>query len=270
MKDVKALCLDIDGTLLDDKKTIPDYVRTTLKRAHEKGIRIILASARMPAGVELIERQLGLPCEKMCNAGAYLLVKGECVFSKHFSPETLEHIYKTYVEPNDLGIWIFQDKQWYVNKIDSFISREIEIVQYIPMDINVSALVEKWKKEGTGPSKLLIAAEPEKIREFQADIIRENYPDIDVARSSEFFLEAFPKGVSKKSAMEIIAESLGISVKQVAAFGDQQMDIPMVEAAGFGIAMGNAVNELKDCADYITITNNEGGVAYAIEHYLGI
>ena len=67
----KLICLDVDGTLLNDEKRVPEPVRESLKRAHDRGIQIALVTGRMPAATELVERELSIPCIKACNAGTF-------------------------------------------------------------------------------------------------------------------------------------------------------------------------------------------------------
>ncbi len=94
------------------------------------------------------------------------------------------------------------------------------------------------------------------------------WPDVDIAYSADTFIEIFPKGVDKGKALTIVCNHLGIDLQNVMAFGDQELDIPMIEAAGTGVAMGNAIPALKEKADFVTGTNNEDGITNALEHYL--
>ena len=89
----------------------------------------------------------------------------------------------------------------------------------------------------------------------------------DVARSSGNYLEIFPKNVDKGKAVASLCAVLDISTENVIAIGDHELDIPMIETAGIGIAMGNAIQALKEKAHFVTLTNNEAGVAYALRDY---
>lgn len=82
------------------------------------------------------------------------------------------------------------------------------------------------------------------------------------------WLEIMPKGVSKASALKKIAEKVGVSLNEVMAFGDAENDIAMIEEAGIGVAMGNAMDTLKEKADLVTATNNENGIGQVIEALL--
>ena len=93
-------------------------------------------------------------------------------------------------------------------------------------------------------------------------------PDVDMARSSENYLEIFPKGVTKGEALAAVCGKLNIKLEEAIAFGDQELDIPMLKKAGVGVAMGNAIEEVKEAADFVTKSNNDAGIAYALETYL--
>ena len=91
-----------------------------------------------------------------------------------------------------------------------------------------------------------------------------------MARSSEIYLEIFPEGANKGEALEAICRNLAISPEETIAFGDQELDIPMLKKAGTAVAMGNAIEELKELADFVTGSNNDGGIAFGLNHYLSI
>lgn len=264
----KLICIDIDGTLLDENKKLLPQVKQRISDAAKTGIRIALVSGRLPAGVEVVEKELGIPCIKICNAGAYIISDEQCIRSTYFSTNTMKRIYEEIAQKNQVHLWIFREKEWYVTGIDFYIEREIKIVLYQPQVVQVESLAEQWTREQTGPNKMLIAAEPKKIREIYRQIKEGDFSDIEIACSAEEFIEIFPKGTSKGTALITICEKWKIPLEDTAAFGDQELDLPMIETAGLGIAMGNAIEQVKEKADIVTKTNNEAGVAYAIEHYI--
>lgn len=264
----KLLCIDIDGTLLDDKKRMPASVKTSLRKVSDLGIRIALASGRMPAGVEMIEKELGIDCIKICNAGTYILMKEKCIGTEYLTIDSMRSIYQSVAEKRKTPLWIFCEKDWYVTDVDTYVEREMRIIPYKPEIIAVDKLAERWQREGKFPNKLLIAGDPEMIQGVRHDMKNSMWSDIDVANSADIFIEIFPKGVNKGKALTTVCNYLGIGLEEVMAFGDQELDIPMIEAAGTGIAMGNAIPQLKEKADFVTKTNNEAGIACALEYYL--
>lgn len=264
----KLICLDVDGTLLDDGKRIPDSVKDSLRQAFDMGIQIALVTGRMPAGAELVERELSVPCIKACSAGTCILAGDRCIYTKYVLPEVMRKIYEEIAVRNRLPLWIFQGRKWYVTGVDAYVKREIGLIQHEPEIADAKELAQKWEKEGVGPNKLLIAAGPETICRIEKEMKAMDLPETDMARSADTYLEIFPKGAGKGEALAAICGKLCIRPEETIAFGDQELDIPMIQRAGTGIAMGNAIEELKKLADDVTETNNNAGVALALERYL--
>lgn len=264
----KLICADIDGTLLnDDKKLLPEVVKS-LRDAARAGIKIALVSGRMPAGVELIERELNVQCIKVCNAGTYILSEDRCISSKCLSLDAMQNIYENVAKKNNIPLWIFKDKKWFVTDIDKYVTREMGIIQFKAQVASIEELAKKWSEEKTGPNKLLLAADPDVIPRLYREMTELSLKDINFACSAEIYIEIFPTGVTKGKALSEICKEFNISKEETIAFGDQELDISLIEEAGTGIAMGNAIKELKDKADFVTKSNNEAGIAYALKKYL--
>lgn len=265
----KLIFADIDGTLLDTEKKVLPEVKESLKKAKDAGMEIVLASGRMPSGVQVVERELGLKCIKICNAGTYILDGETCIGAKYLPNAAMRSISEKITEKRRIPLWIFRDLNWYVTGKDEYVEREIGFVEYVPEVVKAAELANRWEREGNAPNKLVIAAEPEIIQEIYQEVKKQEWEGVDFACSAASLLEVFPKGVDKGKALGIICRKLGVNPEQTVAFGDHELDIPLLEAAGFGIAMGNAIDELKEIADFVTKPNDEAGVAYALEQFLG-
>lgn len=263
----RLLCIDIDGTLLDDSRQIPWQVIKAIRRAAKQGLKVALITGRMPSATDFIAKELQVSCIFACNAGTYILKEGRCISAEYMSADTMLELYEV-IKGYGIPLWIFRNEQWLVTGRDDFVKEETELVHYVPEIADIEMLAAKWKKEKTGPNKVLIGAKPETVKSVYSELKGIDIQNIDMACSSEYFLEIFPKGMNKGKALRLICEKEGIREEETIAFGDQELDIPMLEAAGVGIAMGNAIEELKQKADFITKTNNEAGIAYALDHYL--
>ena len=263
----RLLCVDLDGTLLTDEKKIRKQDVEALQKAADQGIKIALITGRMPAATEPVARELGIPCIMACNAGTYILEQEHCIYTEYLSIEAMKGIYET-IRPFGIPLWIFRDRKWYVTAKDRFVEIEEGLIQYKAELVSIEEISKKWKREDTGPNKVLIGAEPEVVQTIYG--ILKHRHDADMACSSPNYLEIFPVGMNKGKALRVICEEKGIGREETVAFGDQELDIPMLEAAGTAIAMGNAIESLNQKADFVTRTNNEAGIAHAIEHYLNI
>lgn len=261
----KMLCIDVDGTLLTDDKEISGQDIEAIRKASEQGAKIALITGRMPAATDMIVRRLGIPCIRACNAGTYIMKGEKRIHAEYLSAETMTAVAEC-VGTFGIPLWIFRDRQWYVTAKDPYVKAEEKLIDHIAQEVSAEALARKWLRERTGPNKLLVGAGPSIVQEVYAVLRRRQ--DVDMACSSENYLEIFPRGMNKGKALRLICEKEGVGIKETVAFGDQELDIPMIETAGISVAMGNAIEELKQKADYITKSNNESGIAYAIEHFL--
>lgn len=264
----KLICVDLDGTLLDDEKRIPKRAKESLVKASQKGIRIALVTGRMVSATTPIERELGIPCIKACSAGTYILNGEECIYAEYLTCETMLLVYRKYALPNHIPLWIYREDEWFVTAVDEYVQNEIATVNIQPIIVEIEELAEKWNQEQTGPSKVLFGAPKEMIDRIASQMKQDQELDADSACSAEFFLEISPKGMTKGKALSKICENLHIKKEETIAIGDQELDIPMFMEAGVGIAVGNAIPELKEIADFVTASNNEAGIADGLEHYL--
>lgn len=267
---VKLIALDIDGTLLNDKKEVPEEVRESLTRARKEGIQIALLSGRMPYAVELIEKKLGFSCVKACNAGTCVILDSGKTIMDFLSADLVKTIYHEVAEKYQIPLWIYRERSWFVTRIDPYVENESRIIKKEPKVMDVDLLHSIWKSLNSGPNKILFATDPRLIPIIAQDLERYRGQELDFARSDAQYLEIFPKGADKGKALRMICEALRMDSRDVMAFGDQELDLPMLEAAGFAVAMGNAIPLLKDHADYVTTDNNQAGVAYALRELLGI
>ena len=140
--------------------------------------------------------------------------------------------------------------------------------QYVDVESTLNEMpirtVDFYDGEITAP-KVMITAEPGKLDAFIATLDPELYEKYSIMKSEPFFLEIMPKGVDKGEALAKLAESLGIDQSETMAFGDQANDLSMIKWAGCGVAMGNAIDDLKDNSQYVTASNDDEGIAKALE-----
>ncbi|MFW2489900.1 Cof-type HAD-IIB family hydrolase [Clostridium chromiireducens] len=266
MKNLKMVCLDIDGTLLNSKHEITEKVKSTINVvANEKRIPVILVSARMPKGIKFLQKELGIEEPIICYSGALILDKDNDVLAKEFiDVSNLEEIYKL-TSKNNIHMSLYKDDEWYIEELDYWARQESEITNIIPNIINFKELIEKWKKDRLGPNKILCMSKPEEI-----NFLKENIKGINlnIYPSKPTYLEIMPTKASKTSAINCLQKKYNIDRSEIVTMGDNYNDIDMLEYAGIGVAMGNAPEEVKIHADDITLTNDENGVAEALIKYI--
>ena len=185
----KLICTDIDGTLLNDEKKLPLRAKQSLQAAVESGIAIALVSGRMPSGVNLVEKELGISCIKVCNAGTCIFVGETCMQAEYLSNETMRRLYRTIAKTYQIPLWIFRNQEWFVTGWDDYIEKETGFVAYHPRIVDADALADQWDREGKSPNKLLFAAPSEVIQNICQEITVQKDMEIDTAKSADIFLE---------------------------------------------------------------------------------
>lgn len=254
--------MDIDGTLVNDNKNIPDKNIAALKKASDMGIRLALVSGRYPAGVRYAEEQLGIKCLKAAIAGAYIFEENKCLFSRYISKETAYRVYDI-AKKEGGDCWFFSGENWYVTGMNKWVRAEMQYVAASPDVVTKEELDSIILNKNAVINKALVTGSPHIVKKIYG-ILNGMVINAQLGFSSDTYLEIIPKGVDKGTALEKLCEIYHISIENTVAFGDEELDIPLIEKAGIGIAMGNAVKNLKEKADHITINNNEAGIAYAL------
>lgn len=260
----KLLAIDIDDTLINDDKEITPGTREALVRAMESGVTVTLATGRMYASAKQQAAKLGLNVPLITYQGS--LVKNandETVLYERAVPESAA-IY-LYELSKERGLHI----QAYVN--DRLIAAEDneKLRDYCRLS-NVGFEIEPdLSKLAALPStKLLMIDEPELLDELQTELLPIIGDRVHITKSKPHFLEFVHKEATKGHALRFLAEHIGCSMEQTIAIGDSWNDHEMIEAAGLGVAMGNAVEPLKRIADYVTLSNNEDGVKHVVDKFI--
>ncbi|HHV94469.1 MAG TPA: HAD family phosphatase [Firmicutes bacterium] len=261
---IKLVAMDIDDTLITDELTIPQKVREAIAAARAQGVKVVLATGRMLSSSVAFARELGLSEPLICYNGA--LIQGaddERPLVHHPVPLDLAREIVVVGKREGLHINAYIDEKMYVeelNKYTEFYSSFTKAVAHPVGDL--LAFMDK------PPTKLLYVCEAE-IAEKWWLTLRERYRGkLEVFRSKPQYVEFTALGVSKGAALRELAELYGLEPEEVMAIGDSFNDIPMLEYAGIGVAVANAPEAVRSRADYVTLSNEEGGVAEAIYRFV--
>lgn len=265
----KLIAVDMDGTLLREDKTISDKTKDRIKKSVEKGVKIVLASGRPIEGLERYLEELQLVTEDdfvmSFNGSVIQNAKTKAIISKNIlKGSDLKALYRL---AKQIGVNIHAfTKQGCVTPIMNEYSQlegringiEVHEVDFNTIDDNEDVI----KVMFIDPEPVLAAA----IEKIPHHV----YEDFTVVRSAPYFLEFLNKASSKGTGVKALAEHLGIKREEIICIGDAGNDLDMIEFAGLGVAMGNAFEEVKAAADYVTLDNESDGVAHVIEKFIGI
>ena len=262
----KLLALDIDGTLTNSQKQISPKTRQALMEAQQKGLRLILASGRPTDGIRPLARQL-----EMDKYGGFILSYNgarvidlsneQVVYEKTLAPEIipvigeLAHKYK-------IGVLTY---------VDGAVITETPEDPYIQLEARINGLplkgVENFAAAVTEKEpKCLMTGDGEYMGKIEPEIAAA-LGNLSVYRSEAYFIEIMPENIDKAVSLEKLCEYVGVAREELAACGDGYNDMPMIRYAGLGIAMANAKEPVREAADVITLSNDEDGIAAALEKY---
>ena len=262
------IVLDLDGTLVDSKKNISERNKEALQKAMEKGIIVVLASGRPVNGVMPKAEELNLDKNNgyiiAFNGGRIINVTtGKCLFEADLPEGYLEKVYDLSRKCN-IGLMTYEGNDKLITEDDN---------KYIQLEIKVNQLKrvtpKNIKEYVTFPvEKYLLAGEPEDVEKAEPLFKQMAGEELNIFRSDPFFLEILPPGIDKAYGLSKLIDTLGIKREEVIACGDGYNDVTMLQFAGLGVAMENAQTPAKEVADYITLSNDDDGVACVVEKFI--
>lgn len=261
----KLLVLDIDGTLTNTQKQITDHTRATLIEAQRAGLKLVLASGRPTYGIAPLAKEL-----QMDQFGGYILSFNG---GKIIDSSTMETLYAQTLPNSIVGELHAEAKQagaTIISYLDEYILTEEPTNKYVEHELFLTRMKPKKVENFTDavtfdPDKCLIVGEGELLLPL-AEKLNNGFSEILSAyRSEPFFLEVVPKGIDKALSLQRLLNIVGLTKADMVAVGDGFNDLSMIKFAGLGVAMANAQEEVKAAADYITLSNEEDGVADLVE-----
>jgi len=249
--DYKLIAIDMDGTLLTDKKEIAERNKKVITAALQEGIKVVLASGRVYKDMIDSANQLGIsgPNQYLIECGGNQIenLEHKLIYQKLLNNSTCEKI------AHDL---------------------ETSKIKFVLIDNQggIYGSYQEWMEKHMldaklGIVKFLMRTHKRKLPDLAVKLHEKFDQDYFIVVTSDEEVELFPKEVSKGHAVDRLAKHLKINPKQVMAIGDRDNDIPMMKLAGLGIAMGNSTEKVKNISNAITADNNHSGVADAIEKY---
>lgn len=263
----KILVLDLDGTLMSSKNEILPETKEALIRAQERGMVLVLASGRPTFGMAKATEELRLAdfggFTLSYNGGRIICAQsGNRIYDRSLTPEDAHELFDLAREMN-VNIMAYQEDAIITMDDDEYIQKE-SFINSMPIK-----RVEDFKAAVDFNSvKCLCTGNPDELAEIEKKFQERLGGRLSVMRSMPFFLEVMPQNINKAFSLQKLCDHLGIDKSEMIAIGDGYNDLPMIEFAGLGVAMANAVEEVKARATYITKSNDENGIAHVLEKYV--
>ena len=272
--EIKAIVMDVDGTLTNDKKEITPKTREVLLKAQKQGVLLILASGRPTTG--LVEMGKVLEMDK--NNGLFISYNGSKVVNFQTGEElfneplkledakaVLEHMKKFEIKPMiDKGDYMYVNDVY--NCMIRFRGEPFNVIKYESRGGNYKLCeIDDLAAFVDYPlNKILTAGEPEYLQEHYIEMMEPFKDKLNCMFTGPFYFEFTAKDIDKAKALDTVLKPLEITADEVIAFGDGHNDISIIKYAGIGVAMENAVADLKEAADEITLSNEQDGIAESL------
>ena len=263
----RAIALDLDGTLTNHEKVVTPKTREALLQAASQGAVIILASGRPTYGIEPVAE-----CLELQKRGGYILSynggnivnakTGEKLFSQFLPDEVIPELY-AYAKEHGHALLGYAGNEIITEMPDDqYVKEESRINK-----MNIRKVDNLFEFLEPHPTKLLMTGDPTLMLKAEEELVEKLGDRMDIFRSAPFFLELVPKGIDKAKSLTRLLTKINLTPADLIAFGDGYNDLSMLKLAGMGVAMENAAPEVRAEADYVTLSNEEDGVAAALTHF---
>lgn len=262
---VKLIFVDVDDTLYSKRtRKVPDSARTALKKAQQNGHKVLINTGRPMAYFE--KEILDLDFDGyLCSNGQYIMIDNQLVYHRTFPKDTLEavmnacekyHIFGT-LEGDQCSYFRNHDIDFHPHY--GFMIQAFDLEPEMPHEFS-------WDNAGSCEKIIVFGGEGSDVPGFLKELDR--FRDVlDYITIDDTQFEILVKGHNKATGLEEAVKYYQTSLENCYAFGDSNNDTEMIQTAGHGIAMGNACEELKEIADYITTDIDEGGISHGLNHF---
>lgn len=267
----KLVFSDVDGTLLRPDGTLSDRTKSTIEKLKERDIPFTLVSARSPQEMFALYEMLELDSPVVSYNGGLIFemhngdmkVLSDYIIQEEESKKIYEIITNEFPS---LNINIYSNTSWYAERHDEWLEMEIELVKVKLEFRNLGDVVQS----GLPIHKMMLIGPEQTILEAEKTLKANKELTSSINTSSPNYLEITNELATKKNGLQTVVEKFypDVHIKEVMALGDGYNDWDMLKYAGFGVAMGNAAEEIKQSVKYVTETNADDGLAKAIEKFV--
>lgn len=265
---LKALFTDIDGTLFTSELTISEKTRKAIRKAHDMGVLIVLSSGRYITGMRRAQEQLDLPVIYAAINGA-LIKDGDEYIRENMIDKDAYRQAAAFLKGKASSLIAFTENRFAIDADDEWYFRQNRICGDTGVRMDISDPDEVERKTGERPYKILLKDnDRDKINRLLHELDEMLEGRAKVLSSGWNNIEVLPYGNDKQDAVRIIADRYSIKRDEIIAFGDWDNDAGMIKTAGIGVAMANGSDKAKAAADYVTLSNDDDGIAHALERYL--
>ena len=276
---IKVIIMDVDGTLANSQKVITPKTKEALLKAQESGVKLILASGRPTNGLI----KLGKELEMDTHHGLFVSYNGarvvdcetmEILFDQALKIEDAKAVLNHMKKFDRVRPIIDKGEYMYVTNVyDNMITwkgKPFDVIQYESRGNKYKLCeVDDLAEFVDYPlNKILTFSDPEYLQEHYEEMMAPFKDKLSCMFTGDFYFEFTDQGIDKAKALDTVLKSMGYLQEEMIAFGDGHNDASIINYAGTGVAMANAVQALKDMADEITCSNDEDGIAESLYKHI--
>ncbi|MGC9467815.1 MAG: Cof-type HAD-IIB family hydrolase [Anaerolineae bacterium] len=261
---IRLVAFDLDGTLMGSDQQIRPAVREAVALTLEKGVTVTLATGRMFSATVEFAKRLNITAPLICYQGGWIQAIGAEVLHRVPLSGELAREALFVGRSHDWHTILYADGELYIDALRHPLSFYEALLGPHPQVVpNLTRVLAAHTAD-----KVLFVAEPNEIPNMNEVLVGRFGNTLEVVQSHECFIEVVPRGVSKGRALAWLADYKGLTRNAVLAAGDQQNDLSMIQWAGVGVAVDNAVEEVKQAADWIAPSVDEDGAAAILYRYV--
>lgn len=261
---IRMVLSDVDGTLVTPDKELTKRSVEAVDGLRDAGILFAITSSRPPGGLAMYVEPLQLVTPISAFNGGVVTTPSLDITDELTIDDDVVTPLLAMLEQQGLSIWVYQGEKWFVRDLNGVhVQHEAEVVQFQP------ELVETFDSVCTKVAKIVAVDDDAKKLAAASTSIREQLGDYVSATSSQsYYLDITSPKANKGEVVTYLSTMYNIPTREIATIGDAYNDVPMFAQSGLGIAMGNAVDEVKSSATHVTTSNDDDGFANAIEKYI--
>lgn len=261
---IRLVISDVDGTLVRKDKSLSPHVITAVRRLQDAGVAFTLISARPMSGVMPLIAPLGIDIPVAAiNGGIIFRPDGSTIAEHRVDPQVTRGVFAL---ADDVAVdrWVFAGNRWYASSLDG-IHVEHERVASNQEPILRQDFADLHDR---ADKVTFVSDDAPLLREFARRAIAEFGAGATIGQSQTYYLDVTNARANKGDGVAALAGMLGVDLAEVAVFGDMDNDIAMFARAGVSVAMGQAPDGVKAAADHVSASNDQDGVAHAIENFV--
>ena len=262
---VQLVIADVDGTLVTQDKVLTERAREAVRKLTAAGIAFTITSGRPPLGMKMLVEPLGLK-EPIAAFNGGVIVRPDLggVLDQHLLPQAAAKSAAEIIAQHGLDVWLYTDQDWFVRRREApHVAREEWTVKFPPkVTPSYDGLLERAAKlVGVSDDYAAVAS-------CEQDVQKRCGTQVSASRSQPYYLDVTHPQANKGEVVTALSQMLQLSPERIATIGDGPNDVLMFRRSGLSIAMGNAPDEVKQAAKFVTASNQEEGFALAMERFV--